>query len=126
MNHKVLLLALSCSFLFGCSGPESCKVFEYGSLSLSSASVIKDDEVKRVNFTAIWSDQEKSITWYDFQPISGNTPEEFKDYFGAKINHPISVLSALGLKGWEVYDYERHNQNESIQLTDWQLKRCVQ
>ena len=121
---KFFLLILTSIMLLGCS-EQQCDKWEYASLSLSSSSIMKEGEVKEVNFIAIWTTNDVSLTWYDFQPMSGVNKLEYKEYFGAKTNHPISILDSLGAKAWEVYDYERRNQNEYIQLTEWQLKRCV-
>ncbi len=121
---RFLVMSVISVFLIGCS-PKDCNKWEYASLNLSSNSIIDGDEVKAVNFIVIWNSNDGSITWYDSQPISGGTDLDLKTFFGARANHPISVLNALGTVGWEAYDYERRNQNESIELTDWQLKRCV-
>jgi hypothetical protein len=105
---------------------EACDKWQYASLNYGTGSIIKDDTLVDVNTVVIWASQNDTLMWQNNKPISANTEKELAVYFGVNSVHPISILNALGAKGWEAYGYQSNNPTINEKSRIWQLKRCVQ
>lgn len=119
---KVGLLFFS-AFMVGCS-KYPCHQWEYASFSMTTYTIMENDEVKGVDTSALWVSVSGTAFFKNDKLISTGSDKEISEFFKAASNHPVAILSALGKDSWEVYDYENYRSDPSSQYKEWELKRC--
>jgi hypothetical protein len=119
---KFVLLFFS-ALIAGCS-QGSCNKWEYASFSMTTYTIIENDEVKGVDTSALWGSVEGTAFFKNDKLMSKDSNKEISEFFKASSNHPVAILSALGRDSWEVYDYENYRSDPNSQHKEWELKRC--
>ena len=119
---KFVLLLFSV-LIAGCS-QNSCDQWEYASFSMTSYTIIENDEVKGVDTTALWFSEDGTAFFKNDKLMLKDSDKEISEFFSASSNHPLAILSALGKDKWEVYDYENYRSDPKSQHKEWQLRRC--
>jgi hypothetical protein len=119
---KFVLLFFS-ALIAGCS-QGSCNKWEYASFSMTTYTIIENDEVKGVDTSALWVSVEGTAFFKNDKLMSKDSNKEISEFFKASSNHPVAILSALGRDSWEVYDYENYRSDPNSQHKEWELKRC--
>lgn len=119
---KFVLLFFS-ALVAGCS-QGSCNKWEYASFSMTSYTIIENDEVKGVDTSALWVSVEGTAFFKNDKLMSKDSNKEISEFFKASSSHPVAILSALGRDSWEVYDYENYRSDPNSQHKEWELKRC--
>jgi hypothetical protein len=119
---KFVLLFFS-ALIAGCS-QGSCNKWEYASFSMTTYTIVENDEVKSVDTSALWVSVEGTAFFKNDKLMSKDSNKEISEFFKASSNHPVAILSALGKDSWEAYDYENYRSGPNSQHKEWELRRC--